>query len=370
MEHAPTSPDAPLTPTDPHFPPAQRIRDIGFVPPRCPHARCPAHAAPKKPGSHAFRRRGYFKRRVDGLVVQRFACETCGRSFSSQTFRLDYRLRRLDTMLPVFTALHSKTTLRKTARNLGLGRAHVARRIRRLAVHGRDYHALRLERIAAGGGLGANFQFDELETYESHRKLKPLTACVLIERQSGFIASIEVGTLAARGRRTPKEEETRAKYQELEGPRRSESWKIVQKTAATISRIAKKGDHVLVTTDLKASYAKALQKSLGKRLVHERVSGRAERGSKSQLFPINHTLARLRDLVSRLVRQTWAASKKRSWLVQHLAVLIGFRNYVDGWRSEPAARQKTSAGEVLGATTRKLTAPEYLVWGDPLCAPA
>jgi transposase-like protein len=370
MEHAPTSPIAPLTPTDLHFPAAPHIRDTGFVPPRCPYADCVAHVAPKTPGGYAYRRRGSFTRGVDGLVVQRFACETCGRSFSSQTFRLDYRLRRPDTLLPVFTALHSKTTLRKTARNLGLGRAHVARRIERLAQHARDYHALRLDKIAAGGGLGANFQFDELETYETHRKLKPLTACVLIERQTGFIASIAVGTLAPRGRRTPKEEETRAKYEKLEGPRRSESWNVVQKIAATIARIAKKGDHVLVTTDRKASYAKALQKSLGKRLVHERISGRAERGSRSMLFPINHTLARMRDLVSRLVRQTWAASKKRSWLVKHLAVLVGFRNYVDGWRSEPAARQKTSAGRELGATSRKLTAQEYLVWGDPLCAPA
>jgi len=365
-----TAHDAPLTPADPVLPSAHRIRDTGFVPPRCPYSSCPAHSSSKAPGRFSYRRRGFFNRRVDGLVVQRFECETCGRSFSSQTFRLDYRLRRLDTLLPVFTALHSKTTLRKTARNLGLGRAHVARRIKRLAAHGRDYHALRLGHIASAGGLGANFQFDELETYESHRKLKPLTACVLIERQSGFIASIEVGTLASRGKRTPKEEATRAKYEELEGPRRSQSWQIVQKTAATIARIAKAGHHVLVTTDRKSSYAKALRSSLGKRLVHERISGRAERGSRSALFPINHTLARLRDLVSRLVRQTWAASKARSWLVMHLAVLIGFRNYVDAWRSEPATRQRTSAGEVLGATTRKLTAAEYLVWGDPMCAPA
>lgn len=206
MEAAPPSP---LTPTDPHFPSAQPVRDAGFVPPRCPFSSCPAHLPGKTPGAFDYRRRGSYRRRLDGLVVQRFRCSTCLRSFSSQTFRLDYRLRRPDTLLPVFTALHSKTTLRKTARNLGLGRAHVARRIRRLAEHGREYHALRLACIAASGGRGTSFQFDELETYECHRKLKPLTACVLIERQTGFIASIEVGTLAARGRRTPKEEETR-----------------------------------------------------------------------------------------------------------------------------------------------------------------
>ena len=73
METAPASQDASLTPTDPHFPSAQRIRDTGFVPPRCPHVHCRAHAAPKSPGSYVFRRRGYFRRRVDGLVVQRFA---------------------------------------------------------------------------------------------------------------------------------------------------------------------------------------------------------------------------------------------------------------------------------------------------------
>jgi hypothetical protein len=90
----------------------------------------------------------------------------------------------------------------------------------------------------------------------------------------------------------------------------------------------------------------------------------------SPLFPVNHTLARLRDLVSRLVRQTWAASKLRSRLKSHLDALIAFRNYVDSWRVEPAARRATSAGVQFGAASRKFTPEEFLTWRDPLCQAA
>lgn len=358
----------PITPTDVQVPANAPSAGRDFVPPRCPYDDCPAHEPPRDGDPpFAFVRRGSFVRQGDGRRVQRFRCRTCTRSFSSQSFRLDYRLQRLDTLAPIYAALCSKTTLRKTARNLRVGRSHVVRRLVRLAEHGRSHHEHRLAEAVKRGGCGADFQFDELETFETHRKLKPVTACVLIEEATGFLVSIEVGALAPRGNRTPDEERKLAEYEEREGPRRCESWDVVQKTAAAIARVARRDELVEVTTDCKTSYAKALAKSLGERLVHKVVSSRAPRGTGSRLFPVNHTLARLRDLVSRLVRQTWAVSKMRAWLALHLDVLIAFRNYVDGWRSEPAARTRTSAARQVGAASRKFTVEEFLTWSDPLC---
>jgi transposase-like protein len=345
-----------------------RTAPARFVPPRCPYETCGAHtpaAAGERP--YAFVRCGTFVRRGDGLRVQRFRCCTCGHSYSTQTFRLDYRLRRLDTIVPTYKALFSKNTIRKTARNLGVDRAHVGRRFRRFAVHGKAHHEHRLALLASQGGRGTAFQFDELETYEAHRKLKPVTACVLIEQHTGFLVSIAVGALAPRGRRTQAEERTLAAHESKEGRRRSESWKTVLATVAAIARLAPRSGQVRVATDCKASYATALAKWLGRRVVHARYSGRAERGVRCPLFPINHTLARLRDLTSRLVRQTWGASKLRSRLGWHLDALIAFRNYVDGWRSEPAVRRHTSAGAEFGAASRKFSAEEFLTWADPHC---
>jgi hypothetical protein len=59
-----------------------------------------------------------------------------------------------------------------------------------------------------------------------------------------------------------------------------------------------------------------------------RISSEEPRGLDNPLFRINRTLAMMRDGVSRLVRRTWAASKKREQLEKHLWVWIVFRNYV------------------------------------------
>lgn len=342
------------------------FRDPGFVPPHCPHADCAAHGPT---GDYGYRRRGAFVRGLDGARVQRFECLTCGRSFSSQTFRLDYRLRRPDTLEPIFIALSSKTTLRKTARNLGLGREHVARRMRLLARHARRYHGHRLELAGDGRPLGNCFQFDELETYEQHRKLKPVTVCVLIEQRTGYIVHCDAETLPARKPLKTAHKRQLERIEAAEGVRRSGSLRAVVRTVDILGRVAGEGA-IRVTTDKKASYARALQRRFAERLEHVRIDGRAERGTKSPLFPINHTLARLRDLVSRLVRQTWAGAKRRATLSDHLDVTLAFRNYVDGWRSEPAARQGTSAAAELGVTSRRLSSREFLYWRDPLLAPA
>lgn len=342
------------------------FRDPEFVPPRCPYPGCAAHRpAPE----YVFRRRGSFVRRLDGARVQRFECATCQRSFSSQTFRLDYRLRRPDTLGPIFSALSSKTTLRKTARNLGLGREHVSRRMRLLSRHARDYHAHRLELAAQGRPIGTAFQFDELETYEEHRKLKPVTVCVLVEQRTGFVVSCDAETLAPRKPLNSREKRQLERMRATEGERRSGSLRAVVRTVDILARVAGR-ERIRVTTDKKSSYARALRRRFGSRVDHVRIDGRAERGTKSPLFPINHTLARLRDLVSRLVRQTWAGAKKRAALAAHLDVTIAFRNYIDGWRSEPAVRRRTSAAAEIGVTSRRLSACEFLWWRDPLIAPA
>ncbi|MCK6448630.1 MAG: hypothetical protein L6Q99_19735, partial [Planctomycetes bacterium] len=84
-----------------------------FHPKFCPRPDCPSHAG----SPFLFRRRGYFRRRCDTRKVPRFLCLTCSRGFSSQTFRVDYRLKRPDLLVPFFYDRVSKVTHRQSARN-------------------------------------------------------------------------------------------------------------------------------------------------------------------------------------------------------------------------------------------------------------
>ena len=63
------------------------------------------------------------------------------------------------------------------------------------------------------------FQLDELETFEHHRKLKPITMSVLIERKSYFLVDSRAGTLPAR-RPLKKHEHLRLREIELQEGKR------------------------------------------------------------------------------------------------------------------------------------------------------
>jgi hypothetical protein len=117
-----------------------------------------------------------------------------------------------------------------------------------------------------------------------------------------------------------------------------------------------------VQTDRKASYATRLLRLFGERLRHERHSSRAPRTYGTPLFPINHTLATMRDAVSRLVRRSWAASKLRSRLEMHLWIWIAYRNYVRGITNRA---RRTTPAMALGIDRAQWLPEELLRWRIP-----
>jgi transposase-like protein len=83
-----------------------------FEPPHCPYA----DGACKGATSFQYQRRGSFRRHCDGRDVQRFVCKGCRRTFSSQTFRFDYRLRKPALSEEILIGFVSKVTQRQIAR--------------------------------------------------------------------------------------------------------------------------------------------------------------------------------------------------------------------------------------------------------------
>ena len=75
----------------------------------------------------------------------------------------------------------------------------------------------------------------------------------------------------------------------------------------------------------------------------------------------------MRDGLSRLVRRTWAASKCRERLEQHLWVWICYRNYVRG-PHERDARRTTPAMRAGVMSERQVDFDELFVWQAPYVA--
>src|SRR5262245_62309409 len=135
---------------------------IAFDPARCPWRSCARHA---NPTPYFFVRYGSYRSRVSPFRIPRFRCRTCRRTFSYQTFQLEYRLRKTrfdDLLLRDFV---SGVSLRQSARTLGLSLKTVESRFVRFGTHCLDAK----ENVLRDWKPKGNFQFDEIETFEHHR---------------------------------------------------------------------------------------------------------------------------------------------------------------------------------------------------------
>ena len=326
-----------------------------FRPSFCP---CDSPECKSSP-SFQYQRRGSFRRACDGRVIPRFQCMRCKRSFSTQTFRVDYGLRKPALDHPVVMRLVSKVTQRQCTRDLKCDRAAIALRLERYGKHCRDFHEQRMRERGQSKAWSSRFLLDELETYEHNRRLKPVTVPVLVHKESHCILHAAVGTLPARKPLSPANLRTLELQERSEGKRRSESRAKVAKCFEVLKSVCPASGPVRVGTDQKDTYRTLLKKAFGDRLEHETTHSKAPRSTWNPLFVINHTFAMLRDGLSRLVRRTLAASKQRQKLEWHLWLYIGWRNYV---RPITNARPLETAGMVAGLAPRMLEVSELLQW--------
>jgi len=322
-----------------------------FTPPFCPYPNCR--------GPLLYKRKGFYDRKCDGDRVQRFKCLNCGRWFSEQTFKLNYRLKRPEIDLQVFDGLISKVTQRQSARTLGCNRKAVALRLRLFGVHCRMFHRLMLATALTKGTLHGRYQLDELETFEHNRRLAPVTAPILIEAHSYFVVHAATGDLPARKPLSPLNL-LKLELRELQrGKRKSESRFAVKRCWSKLEELTRSAPEVLVTTDRKTMYASGLKQRFGARLRHTRISSKEPRGYDNPLFPVNHTMAMGRDGLSRLVRRNWATTKITRELRHHLSVWTSWRNYVRYITNE---NKKQSPAMAFGVCDRFFSVEQMLEW--------
>ncbi|MBK7874545.1 MAG: IS1 family transposase [Planctomycetes bacterium] len=293
--------------------------------------------------------------------MQRYRCSTCDRGFSDQTFRLDYRLRRPELDQRIYEAFVSKVSHRQTARILHTKRRTVERRIARWGEHGRLLHALLL--AASKARHTGSFSLDEAETFETDRRLCPLTVPVLIERETRFVLHVESAPLPARKVGTPALRQRKLEREKANDRRRNGSRAAVKACFEALKAWAIESGALEIVTDKKRTYPAVLREVFGKReLRHAVTSSKAVRDTRNPLFAINHTLAMLRDGVSRLVRRTWAHAKTRARLLHHLWIYVAWRNYVRGVSN---IRKHETPAMALGVDPERWTLAAWMRWRAP-----
>ena len=325
-----------------------------FTPPRCPYRHCAHHVAPT-PDASWFARHGHYKPQCRPHPVPRFRCKGCGRCFSRQTFRMDWHDHRPDLNARLYELLASGVGLRQSSRLLGLSRRCLELKFRKIARHLRRLHLNLQEPLPAGSIL----QLDELETFEEMRTLRPLTVPVVIERDSRYIIWAESAPIPARHKQT-RHGKQRADELKRWGKRPDGSPRACLRTLSRAAALSKQLKAIVIQTDKKRSYPGLIHKAFGRRrwIAHETTDSTRMRNVSNPLFAINQTEAIARDLMGRLRRQSWLASKKRRYLDLALAMFMTWRNLV----RKRFNYDTISSAEALGFVRRRMTEEELCSW--------
>lgn len=295
-----------------------------FQPPRCPHASCPAHHAEHLPDRNFYIRNGYYHPKCRAHRVPRFKCRACGRSFSRQTFRQDYRDHKPHLNAKLLELLAHGLGLRQSAMILKLSRRCCELKARKLARHLGRLNRNLLDQFPDG----CSFQMDEMETFETERTVLPLTVPVLIEQESMFVVDARSAPIRPSGRMSRRRREAIRRREKAQGPRRNASRRCLRRVLRTGATFCKKLARVRIDTDEKTLYPVLLRQAFGPRHEHRQSSSRLPRDSGNRLFPINHLNAMARYLTGRLRRRSWLASKRQQFLDQQLEVFKAYKNLV------------------------------------------
>jgi hypothetical protein len=231
--------------------------------------------------------------------------------------------------------------------------------MRTLGKHCREFQEHAVRRVGVEGA----FQLDEMETFESDRRVRPVTVPVLIETKTLFVLHAETAPMPPRGRLNAYRQLRKLRDERLYGPRKSGSRAAVESTLLRLKAALPVNAYLDIRTDRKTSYRKLIRTHFGHRLnSHAQISSRDPRNRGNSLFGINHTIEMMRDGVSRLVQRSWGASKLRSRLEEHLWIWIAYRNFV---REITVEDTSTTPAAAMGVAMRPLKVPEVLKWRWP-----
>lgn len=282
----------------------------------CPRKTCLEHKNNPRIGFH-----GKYFRSSDSKYIKRWICLTCKRTFSQATSNPCFAQKKRRINSKVRDYLESGVAMRQIARKLRIHRITVARKRKFWSEQGFLKHPLLLKKIKP---QECHFvQFDDLETFE-HTKCKPLSVSIAVTNKR-HILDFKVSRMSARGRLA---EKSREKYG-LRADERPQGWDTIFRRLS--SQLKK---DVVIISDKNPHYPKAIKlhfpnsihRAVKGRKVAEIGQGELKVGGFDPLFQVNHTFAKLRDLIKPLTKKSWCTVKCKRALIEHLNIYVSYHN--------------------------------------------
>lgn len=284
-------------------------------------AQCPCCIRTEKSsGVRTVIRFGQFRRRSDQRYIQRYKCQLCKKTFSTATTDPCFRQLKRQFNVRIFELLASGVSQRRLSYVLRLNRKTIKRKFIFLGLRAK----YQLQQSNLQFPLATAIQFDDLETFE-HTKCKPLSVTLAVEEETRRILSYSVSSMPAKGRLAT----IALKKYGLRRDERSQGRKIMFKNLQLLTH-----SRAMIKSDQSPHYPKDVKKYFPQA---QHITTKGGRGAKTgqgelkklkldPLFSLNHTFAKMRADINRLIRKTWCTTKRKDRLDLHIAMMAVYHN--------------------------------------------
>jgi transposase-like protein len=177
-------------------------------PPHCPNPECKHYDFPKKPDW--FQKAGTYSTLAFGNVP-RFYCNSCGKTFSTQTFSIDYYAKKLVNYRYVYNQINAGAGIRNIARDLEVRDSTVTNRINRLARSALILNQMIVDHLPPKEDL----VIDGLQNFCISQYF-PDNYTIVVGKDSQFAYDCDYATLRRCGRMTKDQKEKREKLEKIE----------------------------------------------------------------------------------------------------------------------------------------------------------
>jgi transposase-like protein len=296
-----------------------------------------------------FKLNGTFQRQTAPFTVQRYLCLSCRRSFSTQTFRPTYWLKRPELLPKIFMMTVGGMANRQIARALGCAPGTIDTMLQRLGRHSLLYQ----RHLLHGASPCVDIVVDGLMTFE-FSQFFPFELLVGVGFNDSFI---EYFTDAPRRRSGAMTSRQQARRRELEAKLGRPEPQAVLDGMRELFRVSLRGaDRAVVHSDKHKAYPRALR-GIACEVEHRQTDSRAKRDRRNEMFEINALDSFIRHSCANHRRETIAQSKRRQDGCYRFGVFALWKNCVKR-RWENGGR--VTAAMLRGVTDRVLTVEDIL----------
>lgn len=323
----------------------------------CPNSRCELHMqAPQDPW---FTREGFHATKAFG-PVPRFRCKSCGKSFSLQTFRLDYFAKRVIDYRDLALRHSGSMSLRGIGRALNASCGTVQNRLDRLARQALAVHAaLRpLARAREDVCVDGFVSFDVSQFF-------PSEITISIAKDSRFVLDLSHATRKRSGTMTAAQKTRAATLYPSVSFERGAVARTFRDILSSLAadRPPSPGRPLVITTDEKREYLSELHRSTlwkrqdeDHRVAHRTVNSKLPRTFQNPLFASNYIDREIRKDQANHHRESVCFNRNVANGMSRLALYLIDHNYRKRYLVKAPVADRWVHAEVAGIARRLIDA--------------